>query len=60
MIVSSDGYIVINNHVIEEAEEVNVLPADNRRFKAKLVGTDPRTDVAVIKIEAKGLPTLPW
>ncbi len=60
VIVSPDGYIVTNNHVIAEAEEVNVLLADNRRFKAKVVGTDPRTDVAVIKIEAKGLPTLPW
>jgi serine protease Do len=60
VIVSADGYIVTNNHVIEEAEEVMVLLADNRRFKAKVIGTDPRTDLAVIKIEAKGLPTLPW
>jgi serine protease Do len=60
VIVSSDGYIVTNNHVIEEAEEVVVLLADKRRFKASLVGTDPRTDVAVIKIDTKGLPTLPW
>ena len=60
VLVSSDGYIVTNNHVIAEAEEITVLLADNRRFKAKVVGTDPRTDVAVIKIDAKGLPTLPW
>lgn len=60
VIVSSDGYIVTNNHVIAEAEEIEVLLADKRRFKARVVGTDPRTDVAVIKIEAQGLPTLPW
>jgi len=60
VLVSSDGYIVTNNHVIAEAEEVTVLLADGRRFTAKVVGTDPRTDVAVIKIDAKGLPTLPW
>ena len=60
VLVSSDGYIVTNNHVVAEAEEVMVLLADSRRFKAKVVATDPRTDVAVIKIDAKGLPTLPW
>jgi serine protease Do len=60
VIVSADGYIVTNNHVIAEAEEINVLLADNRRFTAKVVGADSRTDVAVIKIDAKGLPTLPW
>lgn len=60
VIVSADGYIVTNTHVVEQAEEIEVLLADKRKFKAKLVGTDPRTDVAVIKIEATGLPTLPW
>src|SRR5262249_19171701 len=48
------------NHVIAEADEVTVLLADSRRFPAKVVATDPRTDMAVIKIDAKGLPTLPW
>jgi len=60
VIVSPDGYIVTNNHVVEHADEIHVLLADKRRFKAKLVGTDPKTDVAVIKVAATGLPTLPW
>jgi serine protease Do len=60
VIVSPDGYIVTNNHVVEHADEIQVLLADKRRFKAKKVGTDPKTDVAVIKIDADGLPTLPW
>ena len=54
VLVSPDGYIVTNNHVIAEAEEVTVLLADSRRFTAKVVATDPRTDVAVIKIRCEG------
>jgi serine protease Do len=60
VIVTPDGYIVTNNHVVEEADEVTVSLADKRIFKAKVVGTDPKTDVAVIKISASNLPTLPW
>ena len=60
VIVSEDGYIVTNNHVVEQADELTVLLGDKRKFPAKLVGTDPKTDLAVIKIEATGLPTLPW
>lgn len=60
VIVSADGYIVTNNHVIEQAEEIIVLLPDKRRLKAKLIGTDPKTDVAVVKIDAANLPTLPW
>ena len=60
VIVSSDGYIVTNNHVVEQADELTVLLGDKRKYKAKLIGTDPKTDLAVIKIDAKGLPTLPW
>jgi len=60
VIVSSDGYIVTNNHVVEQADELMVLLGDKRNFPAKLIGTDPKTDLAVIKIEASGLPTLPW
>lgn len=60
VIVSPDGYIVTNNHVVEQADEIKVLLADQRSFKATVVGTDLRTDVAVIKIEATGLPALPW
>jgi serine protease Do len=60
VIVSGDGYIVTNNHVIEKAQEIKVLLGDKRDFKAKLIGADPKTDIAVIKIDAKGLPALPW
>lgn len=60
VIVSPDGYIVTNNHVIARASEIEVMLSDKRVFKAKLVGTDPRTDVAVIKVEAENLPTVPW
>ena len=60
VIVSEDGYIVTNNHVIEKAQEIKVLLGDKRDFKATLIGADPKTDIAVIKIEARGLPALPW
>ena len=60
VIVSPDGYIVTNNHVIARASEIEVMLTDKRVFKAKLVGADQRTDVAVIKVEAKNLPTVPW
>jgi serine protease Do len=60
VIATADGYIVTNNHVVEQADEIKVLLGDKRSFKAKLIGTDPKTDVAVIKIEASNLPTLPW
>ena len=58
VIISSDGYIVTNNHVIEGAEELEVTLHDKRKLKAKLIGTDPSTDIAVIQIQATGLPTL--
>lgn len=60
VIVSEDGYIVTNNHVIEKAEEIKVLLSNKRDYKAKLVGADPKTDIAVIKIDGKGLTPLPW
>jgi len=60
VIVSADGYIVTNNHVISKATEIEVMLSDKRTFKAKLVGADPRSDVAVIKVEGKNLPTVPW
>jgi len=60
VIVGEDGYIVTNNHVVEQADELMVLLGDKRKFPAKLIGTDPKTDLAVIKIEATGLATLPW
>jgi serine protease Do len=55
-IVSADGYILTNAHVVAEADEVTVRLTDRREFPAKVVGFDPRTDVAVIKIDAKNLP----
>jgi serine protease Do len=58
VIVTSDGTIVTNNHVIEGATDIKVDLADKREFQAKLVGTDPKSDIAVLKIEATGLPTL--
>jgi serine protease Do len=57
-IVSKDGYILTNNHVIEGADRVKVLMSDRREFKAKVVGRDPQTDVAVLKIDGSGLPTV--
>jgi serine protease Do len=60
VIVSPEGYIVTNNHVIAKATDVDVMLSDKRTFKAKVIGADPRTDVAVIKIDGKNLPTVPW
>lgn len=60
VIISDDGYIVTNNHVIENNSRLKVKLNDNRVFEAKVVGADPTTDVALIKIEATGLPTLPF
>ncbi len=57
-IISADGYILTNAHVVEGADEVSVKLTDKREFKAKVVGTDRRTDVALIKIDAAGLPTV--
>lgn len=60
VIVSGDGYIITNNHVVEQAEEIKVILYDNRSFKGKVVGADSKTDIAVVKINAKDLPTAPW
>ena len=57
-IVSTDGYILTNAHVVDMADEVTVKLSDKREFKAKVIGADKRTDVAVIKIEATGLPAV--
>jgi serine protease Do len=57
-VVSADGYILTNNHVVEGAEQVTVRLLDRREFKAKVVGTDPNTDVAVLKIDARNLPPM--
>lgn len=60
VIVSPDGYIVTNNHVVADAVDVEVILADRRQYKGKVVATDPKTDVAVVKINATNLPTVPW
>ncbi len=60
VIISEDGYIVTNNHVIDFAEDIEVTLSDDRKFKAEVIGIDERTDLAVIKIEAAGLPTLEY
>ena len=57
-ILTDDGYIVTNNHVVADADQVQILLSDGRTFKARVVGTDSTTDVAVVKIDARGLPTL--
>ncbi len=54
--ISADGYIVTNNHVIEGADEITVITQDAKEMKAKLIGTDPQTDIAVLKVEGKDLP----
>ena len=59
VIVTADGYIVTNNHVIEDASEVQVTLNDNRKYTAEIVGTDPSTDIAVLKIKESGLQALP-
>lgn len=56
-IVSDDGYVMTNNHVIENAERITVTLQDGRTFRAEVVGTDPTTDIAVIRIDGTGLPT---
>ncbi len=56
VITSPDGYILTNNHVVEDADEINVTLPDKREFTAEIVGTDPKTDVAVIKVDAEDLP----
>lgn len=60
VIVDPNGLIITNNHVVGKADEIRVTLADKREFKAKLIGTDPKTDVAVVRIDATGLPTIPW
>jgi serine protease Do len=60
VIISSDGYIITNNHVIESAQNIKVILNDKREFEAKLVGADPSTDIALLKVEAKDLQFLTY
>ena len=59
VIISPDGYIVTNNHVVNGADELIVTLNDNREYSARIIGTDPNTDLALIKVNGKNLPTLP-
>jgi serine protease Do len=58
VIISTDGYILTNNHVVDGATDVRVTLPDRREFKAKVIGTDPKTDIALIKIDAANLPAI--
>ncbi len=58
VIVTADGFILTNNHVVEGADELKITLADDRDFIAKVIGTDPKTDIAVLKIDARDLPTV--
>ena len=60
VIVSEDGYIITNNHVIADADDIEVTLHDNRTYKATVIGTDPTTDLAVIQIKEKNLPSIPF
>ena len=60
IIISPDGYIVTNNHVIDGATDIRVTLNDRRVLPAKLIGADPMTDLAVIKVNGSGFPSLPW
>ncbi|HTU42340.1 MAG TPA: DegQ family serine endoprotease [Candidatus Aquilonibacter sp.] len=59
VIISPDGYILTNNHVIEKGTDIKVTLADKRQFPGKVIGADPQTDIAVVKIATTGLPTIP-
>ncbi|WP_319480544.1 Do family serine endopeptidase [uncultured Draconibacterium sp.] len=60
VIMSEDGYIITNNHVIEDAQDIKVILNDKREFDARLVGTDPSTDIALLKVNAEDLPYLTY
>jgi Do/DeqQ family serine protease len=60
VIISNDGYIVTNNHVINDASEIEVVLNDKRSYKAKVIGKDPSTDIALVKVDAEELPSIDW
>jgi len=60
VIISKDGYIITNNHVIEKATEIEVTTNDNNKYTAKLIGTDPNTDIALLKVEGDNFPYIPF
>jgi serine protease Do len=60
VIVSQEGYIITNSHVVKDADEIKVTLTDKREFIGKVIGSDLKTEIAVVKIDAKGLPIVPW
>jgi serine protease Do len=60
VIVSSEGYIITNSHVVKDADEIKVTLTDKREFVGKVIGSDLKTEIAVVKIDAQSLPTVPW
>jgi serine protease Do len=60
VIISADGYIITNNHVVEGAEKLRVTLNNNKDYEATIVGRDPSTDIAVLKIDEEGLPAIVW
>ena len=58
VVISSDGYIVTNNHVVEDSKKIEVTLSDNRKYEARIIGTDENTDLALIKVKARNLPFL--
>ncbi|MGV3662335.1 MAG: Do family serine endopeptidase [Prosthecobacter sp.] len=60
VIATTDGYVLTNNHVVDHADKVEVTLNDGRKYIAKVIGTDPKTDLAIVKIDAKGLPAIPF
>ena len=60
VIISADGYILTNRHVVDGAKDVKVLLGDNREFQGRVIGTDQKTDIAVLKVNADNLPVLPF
>ncbi len=60
VVVSPDGYIITNYHVVEQSDDIKVILFDKRSFRAKVIGSDPKTDLSVIRISAKDLPIVPW
>ena len=60
VMVSADGYVLTNNHVVDQGVEVTVTMPDKRELRAKVIGVDEATDIAVLKIDAANLPTMPW
>ena len=60
VVISPDGYIVTNNHVVDGAVDIRVSTSDRHIMSAKLIGTDPLTDIAVLKVDGKNMPSIPW